>query len=95
MANGQPKKFPGHRPKKTLYGQGRLAELTVPLPVKGQLLHLRLFLPLQKQPVKLDWIEIGPAEGKANETKRWDFKIAALNPPTKPPNLLTIEGENR
>ena len=90
------KNFPATGQSKTFTVKGGdWRELTVPLPVKGQLLHLRLFLPSQKQPVQLDWIEIRPAEGKANETKRWDFKIAALNPPTKQPNLLTIEGENR
>ena len=90
------KNFPATGQSKTFTVKGGdWRELTVPLPVKGQLLHLRLFLPLQKQPVKLDWIEIRPVNAEANETKRWDFKIAALNPPTKPPNLLTIEGENR
>jgi len=90
------KNFPTTGQSKTFTVKGNdWRELTVPLPVKGQLLHLRLFLPSQKQPVQLDWIEIRPVNAEANETKRWDFKIAALNPPTKPPNLFTIEGENR
>ena len=89
-------KFPATGQRKSFAVKGSdWRELTVPLPVKGQLLHLRLFLPSQKQPVQLDWIEIRPVNAEANETKRWDFKIAALNPPTKLPNLLTIEGENR
>ena len=79
-ATGQSKTF-------TIKG-GDWRELTVPLLVKGQLLHSRLFLPSQKQPVQLDWIEIGPTDGKANETKRWDFKAAKPFPeallPEKP-----------
>jgi len=83
------KNFPATGQSKTFTVKGGdWRELTVPLPVKGQLLHLRLFLPSQKQPVQLDWIEIGPTDGKANETERWDFKVAKPLPeellPEKP-----------
>tara|TARA_B100001094_G_C17939909_1_gene674992 strand:- start:142 stop:264 length:123 start_codon:yes stop_codon:yes gene_type:complete len=33
--------------------------------VKGQILHLRLFIPSQKKPIDLDWIEVGPIGDKA------------------------------
>ena len=83
------KNFPTTGQSKTFTVKGGdWRELTVPLPVKVQLLHLRLFLPSQKQPVQLDWIEIGPTDGKANETERWDFKVAKPLPeeslPEKP-----------
>ncbi len=48
-------------------------ELNVPLPVKGRLVHLRLFPPVQEQPVEIDWIEIEPAGGSGKAGQRWDF----------------------
>jgi hypothetical protein len=45
-------------------------EAKVTLPVEGSLLHLRLYLPAQKTPVTLDWVELTPAHGKP---QRWDF----------------------
>jgi len=52
---------------------GDWQELKVPLPVEGRLVHLRLFLPAQKQPMEIDWIEITPTKGDAGESQRWDF----------------------
>jgi hypothetical protein len=52
------------------------------LAVEGRLVHLRLFPPVQKQPVEIDWIEITPTGGNDKERQRWDFKDAA--DPTKP-----------
>ena len=52
---------------------GDWRELTVPLPVAGKLAHLRLFPPMRKQSIDLDWIEIGPAGAEDKEAKRWDF----------------------
>jgi len=46
-------------------------ETMVELPVKGALVHLRLYLPATpEQPVELDWVELRPADGRA---QRWDF----------------------
>ena len=49
---------------------GEWRELTVELPATGTLGILRLFLPAEKDAVQLDWIELKPAQGKA---QRWDF----------------------
>jgi hypothetical protein len=49
---------------------GDWSEAQVVLPVEGSLLHLRLYLPAQKNPVEIDWIELAPAGGKP---QRWDF----------------------
>ncbi len=46
------------------------SETRVNLPVDGSLLHLRLYLPAQKNPVELDWVELAPAGG---QPQRWDF----------------------
>ena len=56
---------------------GEWQELTVPLAVEGRLVHVRFFPPVQKQPVEIDWIEIGPTEGNDKERQRWDFEDAA------------------
>jgi len=53
---------------------GDWQELTVPLAVEGRLVHVRFFPPAQKQPVEIDWIEIGSAEGNDKERQRWDFR---------------------
>ena len=45
-------------------------ELTVTLPAEGTLGILRLYLPAQKEPLLLDWIEVKPAQGKS---QRWSF----------------------
>ena len=45
-------------------------EASVELPVKGSLLHLRLYLPVQKQAMEMDWIQLKSAKGKP---QRWDF----------------------
>jgi len=56
---------------------GNWQELSVPLNVDGRLIHLRLFPPVQKQPVEIDWIEVAPAGGSVEKGQRWDFKDAA------------------
>ena len=67
---------------------GDWQELTVPLAVEGTLVHVRFFLPAQRQPMDIDWIEIGLADANAQDRKRWDFdgsaKSASPNPRTKP-----------
>ena len=52
---------------------GQWQELTVPLAVEGTLAHVRLLPPVQKQPVEIDWIEIGPTGGSDEGRQRWDF----------------------
>jgi arylsulfatase A-like enzyme len=50
---------------------GDWQDIDVPLPAKGKVVHVRLFLPRQKQLIEIDWIEVGSADG---EPERWDFK---------------------
>ena len=49
----------------------------MPLGVEGRLVQLRLFLPVQKHPVEIDWIEITPTGGIDKEKQRWDFTETA------------------
>lgn len=67
--------------KNFVAGQG--AEFTLPastdgteagveLPVKGTLLHLRIYLPAQKQPVDLEWVEMCSSAAGA-KLQRWKF----------------------
>ena len=48
---------------------GDWREITVNIPAEGPLGIVRLYLPAQKKPVDLDWVEIK----SANKTKRWEF----------------------
>jgi hypothetical protein len=64
-AKGQSKKF-------SIKG-GDWQEVEIKLPVKGALQHLRMFIPVSKEPLEIDWIEIAPAGGKSKQSKRWDF----------------------
>ncbi len=48
--------------------------MNVPLAVEGRLVQLRLFPPVQKHPVEIDWIEIGPTGASDTEKQRWDFR---------------------
>jgi hypothetical protein len=52
---------------------GDWQELTVPLAVESQIVHLRLFLSDSKRPTEIDWIEIGSKDDAAKDRKRWDF----------------------
>jgi len=59
---------------------GDWQELSVPLDVDGQLIHLRVFMPDSKRATKIGWIEIRPKDGNARNRKRWEFqKQAAEN----------------
>ncbi|MEM9366500.1 MAG: sulfatase [Planctomycetota bacterium] len=58
---------------------GEWQELSVPLDGNGRLVHVRLFLPGSKRPTEIDWIEIGPMDGNAEEHKRWDFGVRDKN----------------
>ena len=55
---------------------GDWQELTVPLDVKGRLIHVRVFLPDSKRPTEIDWIEIDSRNDNSNDRQRWDFKVA-------------------
>lgn len=67
-------KFPdsGQEVEFSLPAGTEFIETGVELPVKGSLLHMRLFLPAQSQPVAIEWIELRPAKGKP---QRWQFKV--------------------
>lgn len=56
---------------------GDWQELSVPLDVKGRLVHMRLFMSDSKRPTEIDWIEISSKDGNAKDRKRWDFKQPA------------------
>lgn len=60
---------------------GNWQELSVPIAMNGQLIHVRIFLSDSKQPTEIDWIEIGPKDGGDKNRKRWDFKHAAAKKP--------------
>ncbi len=49
---------------------GEWQELSVALPVTGPLGVVRLYLPADKAPVQLDWVELSSDGGKS---QRWDF----------------------
>lgn len=51
-------------------GGGDWREVKVDVPAEGSLGILRLYLPAEKEPVQLDWVELKPAQGKA---QRWKF----------------------
>ena len=40
---------------------------------KNGIVHLRLFVPQQKQPVEIDWIEISWQGDDEIKSQRWDF----------------------
>ena len=48
---------------------GEWQEVTVEIPDPGRLSIVRIYLPAQAQPVKLDWIELKGA----GKSRRWDF----------------------
>jgi arylsulfatase A-like enzyme len=56
---------------------GDWQELSVPLTAQGRVIHVRLFPPVQEQPVEIDWIEIASTGAGDKESQRWDFQDAA------------------
>jgi arylsulfatase A-like enzyme len=48
---------------------GDWQEVTVKLPAEGPLGIFRLYLPAEKEPVQLDWVELKSGQ----DTRRWDF----------------------
>ena len=64
-AKGQSKQF-------SIKG-GDWQNIEIKLPVKGALQHLRMFIPVSKEPLEIDWIEITPAGGTSKKSERWDF----------------------
>ena len=73
-AKGQSKKF-------SIKG-GDWQDVEIKLPVKGTLRHLRMFVPISKEPLEIDWIELKPAETGTDtkQTKRWDFGTSKMKP---------------
>ena len=56
---------------------GDWQELSIPLPARDRVVHVRLFPPVQKQTTEIDWIEITPTGAGDKGTQRWDFRDAA------------------
>jgi hypothetical protein len=52
---------------------GAWQEHEVDINEKDGIVHLRLFVPQQKQPVEIDWIEISWQGDDEMKNKRWDF----------------------
>ncbi|MFZ5831233.1 MAG: sulfatase [Planctomycetota bacterium] len=52
---------------------GDWQEAKVDLPVKGQLVQMRLYVPAQEKPVDIDWIELWRSGEKPARAMRWDF----------------------
>jgi len=65
-------------------GGGDWRELTVPLPVEGRVIHVRLFMSDVKRTTEIDWIEIGTKDEKAKDPQRWDFKVTNTKPVRRP-----------
>ncbi|MDA7527579.1 sulfatase-like hydrolase/transferase [bacterium] len=71
-------KFPENRQSKLFdVVDADWQELSVPVDVKGRLVHIRLFMPDSKRPTEIDWIEIGSNNQNEKDRMRWDFKIAS------------------
>ncbi|MGI9471205.1 MAG: sulfatase-like hydrolase/transferase, partial [Rubripirellula sp.] len=78
----------GQRKSLELAG-GDWQELSVPLDVKGSLVHLRIFPSGSKWISQIDWVEISSKDPNANHRKRFDFKRAAKdNPVRRPQNAV-------
>ena len=52
---------------------GSWQEHEVGIAEKDGIVHLRLFVPQQKQPVEIDWIEISWQGDDETKSQRWDF----------------------
>lgn len=66
---------------------GDWRELGVPLATEDQVVHVRFFLPSQKQAVEIDWLEVTPNGVDATPQQRWDFKVSQKQPK---PNIILI-----
>ena len=58
-----------------LKGSADWQDATVELPVKGQLVHFRLYLPAERAPVDIASVQYLPA-GSAQPVRAWDFSAA-------------------
>ena len=80
---------------------GDWRELKVSLPVEGRLVHVRLFLPPQKNAVEIDWIEVGSKGKDAEDPRRWNFQASvpldrdAAAPRAERPERRTKNQERR
>ena len=61
--------------------------LSMPLATEDQLVHLRLFLPAQKQPIEIDWLEVVSSAADTKAGQRWDFKVSKKQ---RQPNVILI-----
>jgi hypothetical protein len=52
---------------------GAWQEHEVDINEKEGIVHLRLFVPQQKQPIEIDWIEISWQGNDETKSQRWDF----------------------
>ena len=52
---------------------GAWQEHEIEIEEKDGIVHLRLFVPQQKQPVEIDWIEISWQVDDEIKSQRWDF----------------------
>ena len=52
---------------------GSWQEHEVDINEKDGVVHFRLFVPQQKQPVEIDWIEISWQGDDETKSQRWDF----------------------
>ena len=62
---------PGHDMAFELPAAGAWGEASVDVPVKGTLIHIRLFPGVGKSGVEIDWIRVARPDGTV--TKQWDF----------------------
>ncbi len=56
-------------------------DVRVPIPVTGELVHLRLFLPVERSPVEIDWVELWRTAEPATRLRQWDFGNAQRSTP--------------
>ena len=63
--------------------------LSVPLATQDRVVHVRLFTPAHKQSLEIDWIEIGPSDGKTPQAQRWDFDGPVIPSETKNKEVAT------
>ena len=63
---------------------GDWRELSVPLSTENEVVHLRFFIPSQKQPVEIDWLEVSPDRTNVKSKQRWDFKAPGKKQQSKP-----------
>ncbi len=69
LPSGQAANFNGVRNFEYSVTAGDLQEIEIAVPVEASLGIMRLYLPFQKTPIQIDWIELSTGD----KTERWDF----------------------